>query len=45
MCSYNAVNSVPSCANGPFLNDMLRAEWGFEGDLPRIYAAFRDLTL
>eukprot|EP00662_Eupelagonemidae_sp_cell21_P042124 gene42124-66389_t len=31
MCSYNAVNGVPSCANGLFLNDVMRGEWGFGG--------------
>jgi beta-glucosidase-like glycosyl hydrolase len=31
MCSYNAVNGVPSCANGRFQNDLLREEWGFDG--------------
>jgi len=31
MCSYNAVNGVPSCANDWLLNDVAREEWGFEG--------------
>jgi beta-glucosidase-like glycosyl hydrolase len=31
MCSYNAVNSVPMCANGKFQNTYLRDEWGFSG--------------
>ena len=28
MCSYNAVNGVPSCANPWLLNQVARAEWG-----------------
>ena len=31
MCSYNAVNGVPSCANSLFQNTAMRDEWGFEG--------------
>lgn len=31
MCSYNAVNGKPSCANPELLQDLLRAQWGFDG--------------
>jgi beta-D-xylosidase 4 len=31
MASYNALNGIPSCANGGFMNDALREEWGFGG--------------
>ena len=31
MCSYNAVNGVPMCANQKLLADVLRGEWGFDG--------------
>lgn len=31
MCSYNAVNGVPSCANGDLLTSKLRDDWGFDG--------------
>lgn len=31
MCSYNAVNGVPSCANTWLLKDLLRGEWQFDG--------------
>jgi len=31
MCSYNAVNGVPSCANDWLLGDLLRDSWGFDG--------------
>ena len=31
MCSYNAVNGVPMCANSKYLKDTLRGTWGFRG--------------
>lgn len=31
MCSYNAVNGIPSCANGVFQNTIVRGQWGFDG--------------
>ena len=31
MCSYNAVNGVPSCANDWLLNTVARENWGFDG--------------
>jgi hypothetical protein len=31
MCSYNAVNGVPSCANGIIQNEIVRSEWDFSG--------------
>ena len=31
MCSYNAVNGVPSCANSWLLDTVARKEWGFDG--------------
>ncbi|XP_065184941.1 uncharacterized protein LOC135815554 [Sycon ciliatum] len=31
MCSYNAVNGIPSCANSLFQNEIVREEWGFDG--------------
>ncbi|KAM5542772.1 hypothetical protein V8D89_003733 [Ganoderma adspersum] len=32
MCSYNAVNGIPSCANKFLLQDVLRDYWGFGAD-------------
>ena len=31
MCSYNAINGVPSCANRELLTDLLRDTWKFDG--------------
>ena len=31
MCSYNAINGVPSCANAWLLGDVLRKSWNFSG--------------
>ena len=31
MCSYNAVNGIPSCANSFIQNDIVRNQWGFSG--------------
>eukprot|EP00966_Prymnesium_polylepis_P006423 147372-Prymnesium_polylepis.1 len=31
VCSYNAINGVPSCANKWLLHDTLRRDWKFEG--------------
>lgn len=31
MCSYNAVNGVPSCANDWLQNTIARGEWQFDG--------------
>ena len=31
MCSYNAINGVPSCANRELLTDLLRGSWNFDG--------------
>lgn len=31
MCSYNAINGEPGCANHFLLEDQLRGHWGFQG--------------
>jgi beta-glucosidase-like glycosyl hydrolase len=31
MCSYNAINGVPSCVNQALLEETARKEWGFQG--------------
>ena len=46
MCSYNAVNGVPSCSNSFFLQTLLRETFGFvedgyvSGDCGAVYNAF-----
>ena len=31
MCSYNALNGVPTCASSFLLTEIARGEWGFNG--------------
>lgn len=31
MCSYNAINGIPACANRRLLTDILRRQWNFKG--------------
>jgi beta-glucosidase len=31
MCSYNAINGIPSCANRALLQDLVSDKWGFRG--------------
>eukprot|EP00325_Prymnesiales_sp_UTEX-LB-985_P000241 CAMPEP_0174703322 /NCGR_PEP_ID=MMETSP1094-20130205/7308_1 /TAXON_ID=156173 /ORGANISM="Chrysochromulina brevifilum, Strain UTEX LB 985" /LENGTH=773 /DNA_ID=CAMNT_0015901231 /DNA_START=17 /DNA_END=2338 /DNA_ORIENTATION=+ len=31
MCSYNAINGVPSCASSWLLEEVARGDWGFDG--------------
>ncbi|GBG33126.1 Beta-D-xylosidase 1 [Hondaea fermentalgiana] len=31
MCSYNAMNGVPSCVNGDLMDELARRKWGFQG--------------
>ena len=31
MCSFNSINGVPSCANGPLINGVIRKRWGWDG--------------
>ena len=35
MCSYNAINGTPSCANGWMSDRVLRQKWGFQGVIER----------
>lgn len=32
MCSYNALNGVPTCADSYILQDILRDHWNWTGD-------------
>lgn len=42
MCSYNAVNGVPACANN-FLRTVLREEWNFSGYVTSDSGAVHDI--
>ena len=42
MCSYNAVNGAPSCANEWLLKETLRESWRFEGYVTSDCGAIRD---
>ena len=42
MCSYNAVNGVPTCASD-FLTSVLRGKWGFDGYISSDTGAIEDI--
>ena len=44
MCSYNAVNGQPACANPWLLNDVLREKWNFSGYLVTDCGALGDVV-
>eukprot|EP00929_Paragymnodinium_shiwhaense_P013178 TRINITY_DN121033_c0_g1_i1.p1 TRINITY_DN121033_c0_g1~~TRINITY_DN121033_c0_g1_i1.p1 ORF type:complete len:760 (-),score=89.65 TRINITY_DN121033_c0_g1_i1:106-2385(-) len=44
MCSYNAVNGTPSCANEKLLTEVLRKKWGFDGVVVTDCDAVADLA-
>jgi beta-glucosidase len=39
MCSFNAINGVPGCANRYTETDILKKEWGFDGFVESDYTA------
>ncbi|MGA8939442.1 MAG: glycoside hydrolase family 3 C-terminal domain-containing protein [Acidobacteriaceae bacterium] len=43
MCSYNAINGEPACANQYLLQDLLRGKWGFKGYVVSDCDAVRDI--
>eukprot|EP00466_Bigelowiella_natans_P007213 jgi/Bigna1/89005/estExt_fgenesh1_pg.C_420054 len=43
MCSYNAVNGVPSCASSEFMTDLVRDTWGFDGYITSDCGALEDV--
>lgn len=43
MSAFNALNGVPSTANGYLLNDVLRKQWGFDGVVVSDYTAVMEL--
>ena len=44
MCSYNAVNGVPMCANKHLLDEILRGRWGFDGYVTSDCGAISDIS-
>jgi beta-glucosidase len=43
MCSFNAINGVPGCANQELETDTLKGEWGFDGFIESDYTAVAEL--
>jgi len=43
MCSFNAINGVPGCANSYLETDVLKGEWGFDGFIESDYTAVAEL--
>jgi beta-glucosidase len=43
MCSFNAINGVPGCANHHTETDILKSEWGFDGFVESDYTAVDEL--
>ena len=43
MCSFNAINGVPGCANPYTETDILKKEWGFDGFIESDYTAVDEL--
>ncbi len=43
MCSFNAINGVPGCANSYTETQILKKEWGFDGFIESDYTAVNEL--
>jgi beta-glucosidase len=43
MCSFNAINGVPGCANSETETDILKHDWGFDGFIESDYTAVAEL--
>jgi beta-glucosidase len=43
MCSFNAINGVPGCANSQLETQILKREWGFDGFIESDYTAVAEL--
>jgi beta-glucosidase len=43
MCSFNAINGVPGCANSETETDILKNRWGFDGFIESDYTAVAEL--
>jgi beta-glucosidase-like glycosyl hydrolase len=40
MCSYNAINGVPTCGDGNLMNGILRKKWNWTGFVVSDYDAW-----
>ena len=45
MCSYNKINGVYAAENQKYLTEILRNEWGFDGNVMSDWGAVNDRTL
>ena len=45
MCSFNAINGVPGCANHELETDLLKRAWGFDGFIESDYTAVAELRV
>jgi beta-glucosidase len=43
MCSFNAINGVPGCANPATETEILKEQWGFDGFIESDYTAVAEL--
>jgi beta-glucosidase len=43
MCSFNAINGVPGCANPHTETDILKKEWGFDGFIESDFTAVSEI--
>ncbi|MDX6599984.1 MAG: beta-glucosidase, partial [Gaiellales bacterium] len=43
MCSFNAINGVPGCADRELETSVLKGEWGFDGFIESDYTAVAEL--
>jgi beta-glucosidase len=43
MCSFNAINGVPGCANNQTETEILKQRWGFDGFVEADYTAVAEL--
>jgi beta-glucosidase len=43
MCSFNAINGIPGCANHETMTDILKGRWGFDGFIESDYTAVAEL--
>jgi beta-glucosidase len=43
MCSFNAINGIPGCANREIETNILKGEWGFDGFVESDYTAVAEL--